>query len=70
MKKIRELVEQLSLYCKLDVAMTDKLEEQETAIYALQEKVRLQEVEIKSLRRSYSELLAAFSGFKKDLAGR
>ena len=70
MKKIRELVEQLGLYCKLDVALTDKLEEQETTIYGLKEKQKLMEKELESLRITYSELLLAFRDFKREMGGR
>ena len=66
MANLRELIAQLKLFCQLDVAFCDKIEEQDKQIYALQEDNKRLKASVHSLERRYSELLYAFGSYKKE----
>ena len=67
MEQIRNLLAQLKMYCRLEMAMVDKIEEQEQQIYNLKEDCKRYKASIASLETRYSELLYAFSSLKKSL---
>lgn len=66
MENIRELLAQLKLYVQFDVAVCSKLEELETAVYALQEKQKLTDSAINTLRKQYSEMLYVLKSIRND----
>lgn len=69
MENIRELLSQIKLFCQFDVAVCAKLEELETAVYALQEKQKLTDAAIKSLNTRYSECLMVVKSIKQQTPG-
>lgn len=66
MDGIRELLAQLKLFCRLDVAFCDKLEEHDKEIYALKEDNKRMLATCRSLEKRYAELMYAFAAIKKD----
>ena len=66
MEAIRELLGQLKLFCRLDVAFCDKLEEHDKQLYALKEDNKRLTATVRSLENRCSELMYAFATFKKD----
>lgn len=66
MEAIRELLGQLKLFCRLDVAFCDKLEDHDKSLYALKEDNKRLTAAVRSLEKKYSELMYAFATFKKD----
>lgn len=67
MEQIRNLLAQLKMYCRLEMAMVDKIDEQSQQIYALQEDCKRYKACIASLETRYSELLYTISSLKKQL---
>lgn len=67
METIRNLLSQLKMYCRLEMAMVDKIEEQSKEIYALKEDCKRYKASIASLETRYSQLLYAMSDLKKGL---
>lgn len=55
------------MYCRLEMAMVDKIEEQSQQIYALQEDNKRYKASIASLETRYAQLLYAISDLKKGL---
>lgn len=67
LKMARDLVSKISLFCSLESALIDKLEELDKTQYRiLEENKRIIAVN-RDLERRYSELFYAFSSLKKDL---
>lgn len=66
-KIARDLVTKLSLFCSLESAIIDKLEEMEKEQYKIREDHKRLTGVNRSLERQYSELLMAFGAVKKDL---
>lgn len=69
MEQIKEIISELKLHLRLDVAMCDKLEEIERRLYALEENRKLKDAAIQSLERRYSELMYVLKSLQKDYKG-
>lgn len=67
MDQIKQMLAQLKMYCRLEMAMVDKLEAQEQQIYNLKEDCKRYKASIASLETRYSELLYALANIKKGL---
>lgn len=67
MEQVKELLSQLKLFCRLDVAFTEKLEEHDSRLYRLEEDNKRNTAAIRSLEKRYSELLYAFRSVKDDM---
>lgn len=67
MDGLRELISQLKLFCRLDVAFCDKLEEHDKELYALKEDNKRLTATVRSLEKRYSELLYAMGTIKKGV---
>lgn len=61
------MLAQLKLYCRLEMAMVDKLQEQEQKIYGLTEDCKRYKASIAALESRYSELLLVLRDLKKGL---
>lgn len=66
MEQIKEFLGQMKLYLRFDMAVCDKLDDFEARIYKLEEDNKRLVTNCRSLEKKYSELLYAFSSFKKD----
>lgn len=66
MEGIKELIAQVKLFCRLDIAFSEMLEKHEKELYALKEDNKRMVVTVRKLEKQYSELLYAFSALKKD----
>ena len=67
LKIARDLVQKISLFCSLESAIIDKLEELEKEQYKIREDHKRLTGVNRSLERQYSELLMAFGSVKKDM---
>lgn len=67
MEQIKQMLAQLKMYCRLEMAMVDKLEELSKDCYALKEDVKRLTANVRVLERKNSELLYALNSYKKDL---
>lgn len=65
MDNLRELLSQLKLFLRFDMAVVDKLEEFEKRVYALEENRKAKDQAILSLERRYSELLLILKDLKQ-----
>lgn len=66
MESIKELLAQIKLFCRLDIAFAEMLEKHEKEVYALKEDNKRMVATVRKLEMQYSELLYAFSAIKKD----
>lgn len=69
MEHIRELLGQLKLFMRLDIAFCDKFEEQDKRLYALEEDNKRLLATVRSMETRYSELLYMFRSFQKENKG-
>ena len=67
MEQIRQMLAQLKMYCRLEMALVDKIGELEQQIYNLKEDNKRYKASIASLETRYSELLYALANLKKGL---
>ncbi len=68
MENIKELLAQVKLFCQLDVAFCQKIEELEQSIYKLTEDNKRYRACLDSLERRYSEILYVVKSIKSDSA--
>lgn len=66
MEQIKEFLGQMKLFLRFDMAVADKLEDNDSRLYKLEEDNKRNVAALRSLEKKYSELLYAFSSFKKD----
>lgn len=66
MDNLRELLSQLKLFLRFDMAVVDKLEDFEKRVYALEENRKAKDQAILSLERRYSELLLILKDLKQN----
>lgn len=66
MEALRDLVAKLKLFCNIEMAVIDKLEEMEQQLYKVTEDNKRIVAVNRSLEQRYSELLYAFGAYKKD----
>ena len=66
MEQIRELMSQLKLYLRLDMAFCDKFEEMEKRLYAVEQDNKRALATIRSLETRYSELMMIVKSIRKD----
>lgn len=67
MKRLRELLEQLTLHFQVEIAIADLLEEQEKKIRYLEDIKLKNDTKIASLEKRYSEILMLFKEVNKKL---
>lgn len=67
MEQIKNMLAQLKMYCRLEMALVDKIEEQSKEIYALKEDTKRLQATVRTLETRYSELLYSFSSLKQSL---
>lgn len=67
MQQIKTMLAQLKMYCRLEMAMVDKLEELSKETYALKEDNKRLTASVRALETRYSELLYQFSSLKKQI---
>lgn len=67
LKIARDLVKKISLFCSLESAIIDKLEELEKEQYKIREDNKRCVATNRNLESRYSELFYGFSSVKKDL---
>lgn len=67
MEALKELLGQIKIFARFDVAVCDKLEDLEKRIYALEENRKLKDQAILSLEKRYSEMLLIVRDLKKSL---
>lgn len=60
MDGLKELLAQLRVFARFDVAVVDKLEEQDKRLYALEEDNKRLVATVRTLQKNYTELLYAF----------
>lgn len=65
MDNLRELLSQLKLFLRFDMAVVDKLETHDERIYKLEENRKTKDQAILSLERRYSELLLILKELKQ-----
>lgn len=66
MDLLRDLITKLKLFCNIEMAIVDQLEDMQKKLYKVeQDNERIRAVN-RSLEQRYSELLYAFGAFKKD----
>lgn len=66
MEQIKHMLAQLKMYCRLEMAMVDKLEELSQDNYALKEDVKRLTASLRALETRYSELLYTLAAMKKQ----
>lgn len=66
MDMLRDLCSKLKLFCNIEMAIVDKLEQMEKELYAIKEDNKRIVAVNRSLEQRYSELVLAFGAFKKD----
>lgn len=66
MDNIRELLSQIKLFCQMDVAIADKLEEQDKEIAILRQHNERLTASCRSLEVRYSELMLIIKSLKSD----
>lgn len=67
MKRLRELLEQLTLHFQVEIAIADVLDEQEKRIKELENDRLKYKVKFESLEKRYSEILMISKQFNKNL---
>lgn len=67
MDQIKQMLAQLKMYCRLEMAMVDKLEDLSHRVYALEENEKRLTATCRVLERKNAELLYALNSYKKDL---
>lgn len=67
MKRLRELLEQLTLHFQVEIAIADLLDEQEKKIKALEDDRLKYKIKFESLEKRYSEILMLFKEVNKKL---
>lgn len=67
MKRLRELLEQLTLHFQVEIAIADVLDEQEKRIKELENDRLKYKVKFESLEKRYSEILMIAKQFNKNL---
>lgn len=67
MEALKELLGQIKIFARFDVAVCDKLEDLEKRIYALEENRKLKDQAILSLEKRYSELLLIVKDIKRSV---
>lgn len=67
MDQIKQMLSQLKMYCRLEMAMVDKLEELSSRVYSLEENEKRLTATVRSLERKNSELLYSLASLKKDM---
>lgn len=66
MDGIKELLAQIKLFARFDVAVADKLEELENRIYACEKNTERMTVACRSLEKRYSEMLMVLKDIKPE----
>lgn len=66
MDGLKELLAQLRVFARFDVAVVDKLEEQDKRLYALEEDNKRLVATVRTLQKNYTELLYAFRSVSSD----
>ena len=66
-KYARDLLAKLSLFCSIESAIIDKLEEIEKTQYKINEDYKRCTAVNRNLERQYNELLLAFNALKKSI---
>lgn len=67
MKRLRELLEQLTLHFQVEIAIADVLDEYEKRIKELENDRLKYKVKFESLEKRYSEILMIAKQFNKNL---
>lgn len=67
MEALKELLGQIKIFARFDVAVCDKLEDLEKRIYALEENRKLKDQAILSLEKRYSEMLLIVKDIKRSI---
>ena len=66
MDMLKDLCSKLKLFCNIEMAIVDKLEEMEKQLFAIKEENKRIVAVNRSLEQRYSELMHAFLAYKKD----
>lgn len=66
MELIKDLCSKIKLFCNLEMALVDKMEEMEQKLYKIEEDNKRIVAVNRSLETRYSELMLAFSAYRKD----
>lgn len=69
MDNIKELLGQIKLFCQMDVAVCEKLEQIDKCIYALQEDSKRQTATMRALEQRYSEIVLIIKSLKRSSPG-
>ena len=64
---LKDLCSKLKLFCNIEMAIVDKLEEVEKDLYKVKEDNKRITAVNRSLEQRYSELLYAFGAFRKSV---
>lgn len=67
MEALKELLGQIKIFARFDVAVCDKLEDLEKRIYALEENRKLKDQAILSLEKRYSEMMLIVKDIKRSI---
>lgn len=67
MKRLRELLEQLTLHFQVEIAIADVLEDNEKKIRELEDDRLKYKIKFESLEKRYSELLMVLKDINKKL---
>lgn len=67
MKRLRELLEQLTLHFQVEIAIADVLEDYEKRIKALEDDRLKYKVKFESLEKRYSEMLMVLKDINKKI---
>lgn len=67
MEQIKEILAHIKLFCRFDVAVTEKLEQVESRLYALEEDNKRNTATVRSLEKHYSEMLLVIRDLKRSV---
>ena len=67
MKRLRELLEQLTLHFQVEIAIADLLEDQDTRIKRMEDYKLKNDTKIGSLEKRYSEMLMVIKDINRKL---
>lgn len=67
MKRLRELLEQLTLHFQVEIAIADLLEDQDTRIKRMEDYKLKYDTKIGSLEKRYSEMLMVIKEINRKL---
>lgn len=65
MKVLKDLVEKVKLFCGIEVAMADLLQEHDARLQTLESENKLRKVQVDTLKTQYSEMLMVLKDIRR-----